>query len=122
MKKVIGNLLLALAILYPSSGLTNKPVGKALLCSKEEELKDYYFSIFRVHLYDDSLVVLPLSRKEYTQTLDYLSWGNWRLNRKTLELENTKLSFTGQCELLSLTEMIEKLAESRQQKMAGNKL
>ena len=122
MKKVIVNLLLALAILYPSSAFTNTPVGKAVLCSKEEELKGYYFSNSRVHLYDDSLVVQPLSREEYTQTFDYLSWGNWRLNRKTLELENTKLSSTGQCELLSLTRMIDKLAESRQQKMAGNKL
>ena len=122
MKKVIGNLLLVLAILYPSSVFTNTPVGKAVLCSKEEELKGYYFSNSRVHLYDDSLVVQPLSREEYTQTFDYLSWGDWRLNRKTLELENTKLPSTGQCELLSLTGMIDRLAESRQQKMAGNKL
>ena len=122
MKKVIGNLLLALAILYPSSAFTNTPVGKAVLCSKEEGLMGYYFSNSSVHLYDDSLVVQPLSREEYTQTFDYLSWGNWRLNRKTLELENVKLPSIGQCELLSLTGMIYKLAESRQQKMAGNKL
>lgn len=122
MIKVIGNLLLALTILYPSSAFTNTPVGKAVLCSKEKELKGYYFSNSRVHLYDDSLVVQPLSREEYTQTFDYLSWGNWRLNRKTLELENTKLPSTGQCELLSLTGMIDRLAKSRQQKMAGNKL
>ena len=122
MIKVIGNSLLALAILYPTSALTNTPVRKAVLCGKEEELTGYYFSNSRVHLYDDSLIVQPLSREEYTQTFDYLSWGNWRLNRKTLELENTKLPSTGQCELLSLTAMIDKLAESRQQKMAGNKL
>ena len=122
MIKFIGNSLLALAILYPTSALTNTPVGKAVLCGKEEELTGYYFSNSRVHLYDDSLIVQPLSREEYTQTFDYLSWGNWRLNRKTLELENTKLPSKGQCELMSLTGMINKLAESRQQKMAGNKL
>ena len=114
-KKVIGiafrDFILRLPLQIPE---------ERLLC--EEELKGYYFSNSRVHLYDDSLVVQPLSREEYTQTFDYLSWGNWRLNRKTLELENTKLLSTGQCELLSLTGMIDRLAESRQQKMAGNKL
>ena len=122
MKKLIGNLLLVFTFLYPSPAFTNTPDGKAVLCSEEAELKGYYFSNSRVHLYDDSLVVQPLSREEYTQTFDYISWGDWRLNRKTLELENTKQSSARQCELLSLKGMIDRLAESRLQKMAGNKL
>ena len=122
MKKIIRNVLLVFTILCPSSAFTNTPDGKAILCSEEEELKGYYFTNARVHLYDDSLLVQPLSREEYTQTFDYISWGNWRLNRKTLELENKKSPSAGQCELMSLKGMIARLAKSRQRKMAGNKL
>ena len=143
MKKLVCNLLLVFAVLYPSSALASSTAGKAIYCERDKgaiKIEGRTFgSAVGVHFYSASTLRVSdntdrnkLYNAEYEPLNNKITWrgtvGSWTLNRQSLYLNiyewASPLPFDEyySCKVVSPKVMRAKLEESRERETAGNKL
>ena len=143
MKKLVCNLLLVFAVLYPSSALASSIAGKAIYCERDKGaiiIRGQTFgSAVGVHFYSASTLRVSdntdrnkLYNAEYEPLNNKITWrgtvGSWTLNRQSLYLNiyhwasPLPFDFNYSCKVVSPKVMRAKLEESRERETAGNKL